>query len=127
MSENDTGDEADAPQERGAGPSSPQNFVALGKGATPPPVRPGTVTLYYDGTYLLAKFADGSTRPVDLGSAQSYTAANIAAVAHAVNTTGKVAGLIVFDTTNVRLMRSTGALAASPWRTLDGVTTVTPA
>lgn len=115
------------PAERGAGPSSPQNHIALGKWATPPPVRPGTVTLYYDGTYLLAKFADGSTRPLDIGSAQSYTAANIAAVAHAVNTAGKVAGLVVFDTTNNRLMRSTGALAASTWKTLDGVTTVTPA
>ena len=58
---------------------------------------------------------------------QSVTAASIAAVANAINTASKVAGKVVFDTTNSRLMVSSGALAASPWYVADGSTFVTPA
>lgn len=123
MTENDTGDED--PVDR-AGPQPGTQFLTLARLVDVPPTRAGYVTIYWDGTSLLAKLPDGSTQPVGLGTAQSYTAANIAAVANAVNTTGKVAGKIVFDTTNNRYMRSTGALAASTWKTLDGVTTVTP-
>jgi hypothetical protein len=58
---------------------------------------------------------------------QSITAANIAAVANAINTANKVAGKIVHDTTNNRIMVSSGALAASPWYVADGSASVTPA
>lgn len=57
----------------------------------------------------------------------SYTAANIADVTHAVNTTGKRAGRIAYDTTNTRVMIANGALAASTWSVVDGSATVTPA
>lgn len=57
----------------------------------------------------------------------SYTAANIAAIGNAVNTTGKVAGLVVRDSTNNRLMVASGATAASPWYIVDGSAFVTPA
>ena len=58
---------------------------------------------------------------------QSVTAASIAAVANAINTASKVAGTVVFDTTNNRLMVSSGALATSPWYVVDGSASVTPA
>jgi hypothetical protein len=58
---------------------------------------------------------------------QSITAANIAAVANAINTANKVAGKIVYDTTNNRIMVSSGALAVSPWYVVDGSASVTPA
>ena len=56
------------------------------------------------------------------------TAANIADVDAAVNTTGKSAGNVVFDTTNNLLYVALGANANSDWALIDGVgsTTVTP-
>ena len=57
---------------------------------------------------------------------QSIAAASIAAVANAVNTTGKVTGKVVYDTTNNRLMVSSGSAAASPWYIADGSASVTP-
>jgi len=110
----------------GAGPEPGSQTVALTV-STAPAARADVISLYWDGTSLLAKLPDGSDQPVLMGTAKSYTAANIAAVANAVNTSGKVAGLIVWDTTNNRYMRATGATAAATWKTLDGVTTVTPA
>ncbi|MDF2972778.1 MAG: hypothetical protein K0R61_3228 [Microvirga sp.] len=109
-----------------AGPVSPQQTVSVGKQTTTPGTRAGMVQIYYDGTSLLAKFPDGSVRPVELGGATTYTAAQIAESSGMPNTSGKVAGLIVWDSTNSRYMRATGATAASTWKTLDGVTTVTP-
>lgn len=61
------------------------------------------------------------------GIQKEVTAANIAAVANAINTAGKYTGRVVWDTTNNRAMRAMGAAAASPWRTFDGLITVTPA
>ena len=58
---------------------------------------------------------------------RTETAANIAAKANAINTTGKAAGRTVFDTTNNRLMIATGATDVSTWKSADGGTTVTPA
>jgi hypothetical protein len=57
---------------------------------------------------------------------QSIAAASIAAVANAINTTGKVTGKVVYDTTNNRLMVSSGSAAASPWYIADGSASVTP-
>lgn len=56
----------------------------------------------------------------------SFTAANIASAAHAVNTTGKRAGRLVYDTTNTRIMVANGALATSTWSVVDNSATVTP-
>ena len=58
---------------------------------------------------------------------QTISAANIAAIANAVNTTGKVAGKVVYDTTNNRLMVANGSAAANPWYIADGSAFVTPA
>lgn len=57
---------------------------------------------------------------------QLQTAATIASVANALNTTGKYAGLSVYDTTNNRLMIASGSAAASPWYIADGSASVTP-
>ena len=56
----------------------------------------------------------------------SDTAANIASAAATINTTNKVAGLVVRDTTNNRLMFSTGSTATSVWWVVDGSASVTP-
>lgn len=58
---------------------------------------------------------------------RTATAANIAAIANAVNTSGKAAGTIVFDTTNSKIKIATGANANSTWVDADGTTAVTPA
>jgi hypothetical protein len=58
---------------------------------------------------------------------QTIAAADIAAVANTINTTGKVAGKVVYDTTNHRLMIADGAAAADPWYVADGSAFVTPA
>ena len=58
---------------------------------------------------------------------QTATAAVIAAIGNAINTTDKVAGKVVFDTTNNRLMIASAALPASPWYIADGSGSVVPA
>jgi hypothetical protein len=58
---------------------------------------------------------------------RTATAAQIAAIADAVNTTGKAAGTIVFDTTNSKLKIATGANANSTWVDAAGTNAVTPA
>lgn len=58
---------------------------------------------------------------------RTNTAAEIGAIANAVNTTGKAAGTIVFDTTNSKLKIATGANANSTWVDADGTNAVTPA
>ena len=57
---------------------------------------------------------------------RTATAANIAAIANAVNTTGKAAGTVVFDTTNSKIKVATGANANSTWVDADGTNAVTP-
>lgn len=57
----------------------------------------------------------------------SVSAVNIADKASAVNVSGKYEGLMVWDTTNRRLMRARGASDVSPWDCVDGSVTVTPA
>jgi len=58
---------------------------------------------------------------------RTATATQIGAIGDAVNTAGKAAGTIVFDTTNSRLMVATGANANSTWVRADGSNAVTPA
>lgn len=54
-------------------------------------------------------------------------AADIAAKANAINTDGKYEGLLVWDSTNRRLMRARGGTDVSPWDCVDGSVSVTPA
>ena len=58
---------------------------------------------------------------------RTATAAEIGAKANAVNTSGKAAGTIVFDTTNSKIKVATGATDTSTWVDADGTNAVTPA
>jgi len=58
---------------------------------------------------------------------RTATSVQIAAIANAVNTVGKAAGTIVFDTTLSTLKIATGANANSTWVNADGTTAITPA
>ena len=55
------------------------------------------------------------------------TAANIADATATINTADKYEGLMVWDTTNKRMLRSSGALATDDWDVVDGSVQVTPA
>jgi hypothetical protein len=57
----------------------------------------------------------------------SVSATNISNKASTVNTAGKYEGLMVWDTTNRRMMRARGATDVSPWDCVDGSVSVTPA
>ncbi len=58
---------------------------------------------------------------------RTATSAQIAAIANAVNTTGKAAGTVVFDTTLSKIKVATGANANSTWVDANGTNAVTPA
>jgi hypothetical protein len=69
----------------------------------------------------------GSSSIVQLGQvATSRTAAQIASITDTVNTTHKVAGLMVRDSTNNRVMMARGSAAGDPWDRADGGVSVTP-
>ena len=88
----------------------------------------GDVTMIAGTTAVLATAQTFTAQQTLSGGLviQTATAADIAAIANAINTASKVAGKVVFDTTNNRLMVSSGALAASPWYVADGSAFVTP-
>ena len=56
----------------------------------------------------------------------SATATAIADATDAINTANKVAGTLVLDTTNGRVMVAVGADATSDWAVADASATVTP-
>jgi hypothetical protein len=58
---------------------------------------------------------------------RTATTAQIADATNSVNTVGKAAGTIVFNTTLGTLKIATGATAVSTWVNADGTTAVTPA
>lgn len=60
-------------------------------------------------------------------STETETAANIASAAATINVAGKYEGKIIWDTTNLRLMRAAGSGATDAWRVVDGSAGVTPA
>lgn len=62
-----------------------------------------------------------------LSMEREYAAADIADIGHAANTTGKLRGLIIWDTTNDRALRASGSLPADPWHVVDGSASITPA
>jgi hypothetical protein len=57
---------------------------------------------------------------------RTATTAQIASATDSVNTAGKAAGTIVFNTTLGTLKIATGATATSTWVNADGTTAVTP-
>lgn len=58
---------------------------------------------------------------------ENVAAADIAAIANAINTAGKAAGRMVWDTTNTKIKVATGSAAADTWVDADGTNAVTPA
>lgn len=58
---------------------------------------------------------------------QNVAAADIADIANAINTTGKAAGKMIWDTTNTKIKVATGSAAADTWVDADGTNAVTPA
>lgn len=58
---------------------------------------------------------------------RTATTVQIQAIANSVNTSGKAAGTVIFDTTTSKIMIATGALAASTWVLADGSGAITPA
>lgn len=58
---------------------------------------------------------------------RTATTAQIADATDSVNTSGKAAGTIVFNTSLSTLKIATGATATSTWVNADGTTAVTPA
>ena len=54
------------------------------------------------------------------------TAVNIADITSAINTVGKYEGLMVWDTTNKRLLRAAGSAAGDDWDVVDGSVQITP-
>lgn len=74
-----------------------------------------------------AKTVDFLAASGDIAIIGAATAANIAAVGNAINTSGKAARKLVWDTTNNRLMVASGAAAADAWYVADGSASVTPA
>lgn len=59
-------------------------------------------------------------------AATGYTATQIADKTHAVNTAGKTAGRIIYDSTNHRLMVAGGSSDTSLWYVADASASVTP-
>ena len=57
---------------------------------------------------------------------RTATTAQIADATNSVNTSGKAAGTIVFNTTLGTLKIATGSTATSTWVNADGTTAVTP-
>ncbi len=58
---------------------------------------------------------------------ENVAAADIAAIANAINTVGKAAGRMIWDTTNTKIKVATGSAAADTWVDADGTNAVTPA
>jgi hypothetical protein len=58
---------------------------------------------------------------------ENVAATDIAAIANAINTTGKAAGRMIWDATNTKIKVATGSAAADTWVDADGTNAVTPA
>lgn len=57
---------------------------------------------------------------------ENVAAADLLDIANAINTTGKAAGRMVWDTTNTKIKVATGSAAADTWVDADGTNAVTP-
>lgn len=57
---------------------------------------------------------------------KTATATQLGAIAASVNTNGKFAGKLVWDTTNNRMLRSSGGAATSHWHVVDGSSSIIP-
>jgi hypothetical protein len=79
-----------------------------------------TVTGDFNTAYKRSNYGDA-------GFADMQAAATVIAdVASTLNTVSKHVGMLIWDTTNNRLMRARAATAAGVWDAIDGSTSVTP-
>ena len=115
-------------------------LISQGTGAQPiwqaPPLGPTGVTGATGPTGATGATgptgATGATGPTgDTGATgpqvlTNVTAGEIADIANAINTTGKAAGRIVWETTNTKLKIATGSAAADTWVDNGGGNAVTP-
>jgi len=112
------------------GPACAQTFTSVAgtpEGAVTSAVG-SVVTDQTNGVLYLKKTGTSTAGYVVPGDIHvTATAANIAAIGNAINTTDKRLGKVIWDSTNNRAMRASGTTAASPWHVLDGSVTVTPA
>ena len=89
----------------------------------------GTTVQGYDADTAKTDTAQTFTAQQTLSSGlvvQIVAAADIAAIANAINTANKVAGKVIYDSTNNRLMIADGPLDSDPWYVADGSAFVTP-
>jgi hypothetical protein len=89
------------------------------------PVNGDTLTI--QGMYGTNWLETGRMTSNNGAYAISASAANIADAANIVNVRNKRTGRNIYDTTNNRLMISSGFTAVSPWYIADGSGSVTPA
>ena len=82
-----------------------------------------SVTGAFTATGGVVGGVDATSAYVQINSA---TATAIADSSDAINTANKVAGTLVLDTTNSRIVVALGANATSDWAVADGSATVTP-
>lgn len=75
---------------------------------------------------VIDEIQKASQYPEPLGLAQAVPDTAIADVDNLINTRGKAAGKIVYDSVNHRLMVADGAAAIDPWYVADGSASVTP-
>lgn len=69
---------------------------------------------------------DAATARENLGVIDYETAANLGDVSHAINTTGKFIGKMVWDSTNLRPLWAETAAAAGVWIDGVGATQISP-
>ena len=89
----------------------------------------GTTVQGYDADTAKTDTAQTFTAQQTLSSGlvlQIVAAVDIAAIANAINTANKVAGKVIYDSTNHRLMIADGPLDSDPWYVADGSAFVTP-
>jgi parallel beta-helix repeat protein len=103
------------------------NKVTVPEGISLPSAIAGHSQLFYHtaGAELSLMIASGVVKRVT--GHEEDTAANIASAAATINTANKYKNKLVWDTTNNRLMRASGANTTDAWYVVDGSASVTPA
>jgi len=76
---------------------------------------------------IIDEIVKASAEPSETVPVPAVADTAIADIANKINTRGKYAGRIAYDTVNHRLMVANGPLAADPWYVADGSASVTPA
>jgi len=91
-----------------------------------PPVATTTWVRWSIDGYVAPSSCLGSTSTDSMKVNLNRTAAQIASRTDFVNLGGKYEGMLVWDTTNNRMMYASGSTDVSPWYVIDGSASVTP-